>query len=221
MESQIIFDGIVAIVIVVSAILAYARGFIREAMAILSWVMAAWISFVLAAWLRPLVEEIRIPAIGPFPGGRIFADNCEIATVVAFALIFALSVVILSIFASLLSSLIHKSALGIFDHGFGLVFGALRGVVLIAVLIFLYRTIGAGQAIAAIDNSHSAVVFDQINLAVPDDVVQQILAWIIGHSETLVGDCGGDPLPNLQELAPAQSPLDEGPGTLVDPLVNP
>ena len=41
MEGFTIVDGVVAIVIVVSALLAYSRGFVREAMAIAGWIGAA------------------------------------------------------------------------------------------------------------------------------------------------------------------------------------
>ena len=37
MEGFTLIDGIVALVIVLSALLAYSRGFVREAMAIVGW----------------------------------------------------------------------------------------------------------------------------------------------------------------------------------------
>ena len=40
MEGFTIIDGVVALVIVVSALLAYSRGIVREAMAILGWIGA-------------------------------------------------------------------------------------------------------------------------------------------------------------------------------------
>ena len=48
MEGFTIIDGVVALVIVVSALLAYSRGIVREAMAILGWVGAAVVAFLLA-----------------------------------------------------------------------------------------------------------------------------------------------------------------------------
>ena len=40
MDGFTIIDGIVAAVIILSAILAYARGFVRESLAILGWIVA-------------------------------------------------------------------------------------------------------------------------------------------------------------------------------------
>ena len=48
MEGFTIVDGVVAIVIVVSALLAYSRGFVREAMAIAGWIGATILAFIFA-----------------------------------------------------------------------------------------------------------------------------------------------------------------------------
>jgi membrane protein required for colicin V production len=49
MDGFTLIDGAVALVIVLSAILAYARGFVREVLAILGWVAAAVVAFMLRA----------------------------------------------------------------------------------------------------------------------------------------------------------------------------
>lgn len=48
MEGFTLIDGVVAVVIVLSAILAYSRGFVREAMAIAGWIGAAVVAFLFA-----------------------------------------------------------------------------------------------------------------------------------------------------------------------------
>ncbi|MCT4682344.1 MAG: CvpA family protein, partial [Roseicyclus sp.] len=55
MEGFTLVDGIVAGVIVISAILAYARGFVREALSIGGWILAAVIAFIFAPNALPLI----------------------------------------------------------------------------------------------------------------------------------------------------------------------
>ena len=55
-----LIDGIVAAVIVLSAILAYARGFVRESLAILGWIGAAILAFLFAAAMRPLIAQVPV-----------------------------------------------------------------------------------------------------------------------------------------------------------------
>ena len=55
MEGFTIIDGVVAVVIVLSALLAYSRGVVRETMAILGWIAAAVLGFMFGPQVRPLM----------------------------------------------------------------------------------------------------------------------------------------------------------------------
>ena len=78
MEGFTLIDAGVAVIIVLSAVLAYSRGFVREAMAIAGWVGAAILAFIFAPTAQPLVKEI--PVLGDFLG-----DSCELSIIAAFA----------------------------------------------------------------------------------------------------------------------------------------
>ncbi len=138
MDGFTLIDGISAGVIVLSAILAYSRGFVREAMAIAGWVGAAILAFLFAPTVQPLVKEI--PVLNNF-----LADNCELSIVAAFAGVFALGLIVASLFTPLFSSVVQRSALGGVDQGLGFLFGVARGVLLIAVAFFVYDKASADQ----------------------------------------------------------------------------
>ncbi|MGB1179481.1 MAG: CvpA family protein, partial [Lentibacter algarum] len=57
MEGFTIVDGVVALIIVVSALLAYSRGLVREGLAIAGWILAAVLAFIFAPQVQPLVKE--------------------------------------------------------------------------------------------------------------------------------------------------------------------
>ena len=48
MDGFTIIDGVVALVIVLSALLAYSRGFVRESLAIAGWIAAGIVAFIFA-----------------------------------------------------------------------------------------------------------------------------------------------------------------------------
>ena len=77
MDGFTIIDGIVAAVIILSAILAYARGFVRESLAILGWIGAAVLAFIFAPQAEPLIKQI--PVLDKFLG-----DSCELSILAAF-----------------------------------------------------------------------------------------------------------------------------------------
>ena len=109
MEGFTIIDGVVAVVIVLSALLAYSRGVVREAMAILGWIAAAVLGFMFGPQLRPLMTEI--PVIGEFMTG-----SCELSVIGGFAAVFTIALVIMSFFTPLFSTLVQRSALGGLDQ---------------------------------------------------------------------------------------------------------
>lgn len=189
-----LIDGVVAIIIVLSALLAYSRGFVREAMAIAGWIGATALAFIFADQVQPLIRQI--PVVGDFIG-----DSCELSIIASFAAVFAVALVVVSIFTPLFSSLIQRSALGGIDQGLGFVFGVARGVLLVAVAFFVYQTVLSTQKVEMIENSRSAVIFSQFTGQIGDRDPEAALSWITTQYEQLVGDCGAT----------------EDPGTLTTP----
>lgn len=183
MEGFTIVDGVVAAVIVISALLAYSRGFVREAMAIAGWIGATLLAFIFADQVEPLVRQV--PVLGDF-----IADSCELSIIAAFAAVFAVALVVVSIFTPLFSTLVQRSALGGLDQGAGFLFGVLRGILLVAVAFFVYDTVLATQDIAMIEDSRSAKVFARLTGQIEGQDPEAALGWITTQYEQLVGDCG-------------------------------
>jgi len=182
MESLNIVDGIVVVVVLISAILAYARGVTREIMAIMGWVFSSIISFVFAPLTTPLIKEI--PLLGP-----ILADSCELAIITAFAGVFALSLLIFSFFTPLLSTVINKTRLTRIDQALGFVFGVLRGLFLISIIFFSYIAILGDSTVPQIDSSKSALIFEDIIESINEQNPERALGWILGKYEVLVKTC--------------------------------
>ena len=182
MDGFTIIDGVVAVVIILSALLAYSRGVVREALAIAGWVAAAILAYIFAPQVQPLVKEI--PVIGDF-----IADSCELSVIAAFAAVFALALVIASLFTPLFSSLVQRSVLGGLDQGFGFLFGVLRGILLVAIAFFVYETVITSQQIPMVDDSRSARVFAKMTGKIEDGDPEQALGWITAQYEDLVGSC--------------------------------
>ncbi|SEM08943.1 membrane protein required for colicin V production [Roseovarius azorensis] len=182
MEGFTIIDGVVALFIVLSALLAYSRGFVREALAIAGWVVAGILAFIFAPQVEPLVKEI--PVVGEF-----IADSCELSMIGAFAAVFAVGLIVASLITPLFSSLAQRSVLGGLDQGLGFVFGVARGVLLVAIAYFVYQTVVTSQSIQIIDDSRSARIFSQLTDKVQDGNPEQVLGWVTRKYEELIGSC--------------------------------
>ncbi|MCE6950354.1 CvpA family protein [Cereibacter sphaeroides] len=202
MEGFTIIDAVVAAVIVLSAILAYSRGVVREFMAIAGWIGAAVLAFVFAPQAQPLIKEV--PVLGDFLG-----DSCELAIIASFAAVFALGLVLMSLFTPLFSSAIRNSALGGLDQSLGFLFGVLRGVVLVAVALIVYDRAVASDTIPMVDNSRSAKIFASFQQNIDRSIPTDAPGWIVARYEQLVGSCaapqGETPAP-AAPAAPAPAP---------------
>ncbi len=192
MDGFTIVDGVVAVVIILSAILAYARGFVRESLAILGWIGAAVLAFVFAPTVRPMVSQV--PGLNKF-----LADSCELGTIAGFAAVFALALVLFSIITPLFSSVVQRSALGGVDQGMGFLFGVARGILLVAVAFIVYDRVMSTQPVAVVDNSRSAQVFERMRGQMDQQIPQDAPGWVVSRYEQLVRSC-----------APSGEPVDAG-----------
>ncbi|MFN4170375.1 MAG: CvpA family protein [Pseudorhodobacter sp.] len=192
MEGFTLVDGVVALVIVLSAVLAYSRGLVRESLAIAGWIGAAVLAYVFAAQVQPLVKEI--PMVGGF-----LQDSCELSVIAAFALVFAVGLVIAALFSPLLSSMVQRSILGGLDQGLGFLFGVVRGVLLVAVAFIVYDRAVAADTIPMVDNSRSAKVFASFQTNIDETIPSDAPGWIVARYETLTNVCQGPAVP----VAPA------------------
>jgi len=194
-----IIDGVVGIIIVLSALLAYSRGFVREALAIASWIGATVLAFIFADQVQPLIRQI--PVLSDFIG-----DSCELSIIAAFAAVFAVVLVVFSIFSPLFSSVVQRSMFGGVDQGLGFLFGVLRGIVLVAVAFFVYDTVLSAQSIPMVEDSRAAAVFKQLTGQVEGQNPEAALGWITTQYQQLVGDCGLSAVPVAPDAAPAPAP---------------
>jgi membrane protein required for colicin V production len=182
MEGFTIIDGVVAAVVIISALLAYSRGLVREVMAIAGWVAAAILAFLFAPTVEPMVREI--PVVGEF-----VAESCELSMIGGFAIVFAISLIVVSLFTPLFSSIVQRSAAGGVDQGLGFLFGVARGILLVALALFVYDTVMTGQEYTMVDESRSAVVFGRFTTQIEDQNPEDALSWVTSQYETLVGKC--------------------------------
>ena len=182
MDGFTIVDAVVAGVVVLSGVLAYSRGLVREIMAILGWVAAGVVAFLLAPAVEPLVAEI--PVIGPTLEG-----SCELRIVAAFAIVFVGGLLLLSVFTPLLSGAVHASPLSGIDRALGFLFGVARGVVLVAVALVVYDFFAAGGAIEAVDRSRTVVAFSSLQGEIAGRIPDERPAWIEGRFAGLVAAC--------------------------------
>jgi membrane protein required for colicin V production len=120
------FDLLVIAVVLVSTVIAVARGFLREVLSV-----AAFIAAALAA-LRG--TDVIVPTV------LQWISSVWLAHLIVVMSLFLLVFVGVTLITHSLTSLLHKGdQVGFFDRVLGLFFGAARGVLLVALFMILYN----------------------------------------------------------------------------------
>lgn len=115
-------DLLVLGVMAVSSIAGLMRGLVREVFSLGAWVLAFLFAKSLAPFVAPWVPGLESEAL------RHFA---------AIVLVFVIIVVVASLSGSILSGMVKWVGLGFYDKFMGMVFGALRGGVIVLLLTLL------------------------------------------------------------------------------------
>ncbi len=115
-------DAIVILILLISALLAFLRGFVHEVLLIGSWVGAVLAVVFLLPPVRPFAREYIAP--------ELLADG------VAIAGLFVVSLIILSILTRTIARQVKDSPANAIDRSLGFVFGLARGAVLVC-LVYL------------------------------------------------------------------------------------
>jgi membrane protein required for colicin V production len=114
-------DVLILLVLLASTIYGLVRGFVREAVSLVFWIVAIW-----AAWkFAPLVE--------PHLGG-LLADPA-VSPWVARLIVMILVLVVGMIVGMLISRFTTSVGLGPLDRALGLLFGLVRGTLLVGLMI--------------------------------------------------------------------------------------
>ena len=124
------FDLAVLGVIALSAIFAFARGLVREALSIVAWIGAALTT--LYGFNHVYAIVIR------------FVTTPLLADLIAGAGLFVISLIVLTILTGYLARFVQSSALSPIDRTLGLIFGLARGAFLVA-LAYLVLDISLPQ----------------------------------------------------------------------------
>lgn len=189
-----LFDVIVITVVLVSAILAMVRGFVREVLAIASWLIAAVATFYLYEFLRDAIQP--------------YIENETLATIISVAVIFIIVLVIVTYLTMKLADVVIDSRIGSFDRLFGFVFGALRGLLLIVVAYVLFDWLVEEQPAWIADAETRPIVADLSDRLI-EVLPQDVEDWLLNRrpgEETPATDEIGDLFPGNDEGAAVGDP---------------
>ncbi len=116
-------DFLILGLILLSALISLVRGFVREAFSLAIWVMAFWVSW-------SFFRDLEVPL-------RSWIGSPTVRLGIAFAALMIVTLTIGGLVNYLIIQLVERTGMSGTDRLIGMVFGAARGVLLVAVLVLL------------------------------------------------------------------------------------
>lgn len=117
------FDISILVIIFISAGISILRGFMREALSLLSWVLSFWVAISFSHKLEALLRDM--------------IDSETVRISVSFAVLFFLTLLAGAMVNYLVGQLVKKTGLGGTDRVLGIFFGIGRGVIVVSVIVLL------------------------------------------------------------------------------------
>ena len=183
MEPISSFDLISVVLILFSGFFAYLRGFIKEVLLILNWILAIVVAYFVSPLIFVSISEIEFIM-------RILGDSCELMMILSFLLGFTLALIAISFVTYRISYLIETSIFNEINKIFGLLFGFLRGGIIVIIFLIIYnQALKDTVSWSFIGLSKS----NTITLAVQEKLLtqypQNIPEWIINNYDNLLTSC--------------------------------
>ena len=116
-------DYVIFAVLLVSAALSLMRGFTKEVLSIAGWVVSAYAAIYFGPLLKPLLAN--------------YIDIAWVVNVGSMLLVFIFVLVIFSFAANAFARTLKSSSIGMLDRTLGIIFGTIRGMVIICLAYFV------------------------------------------------------------------------------------
>jgi membrane protein required for colicin V production len=112
------------VIMLVSGLLAMVRGFMREILSIIAWILAAGATLYAYSKLLPLAKQ--------------YFNNDIVATVAVIAGVFLVTLLVVSILTVRVSDMVLDSRVGALDRTLGFLFGLGRGLIIVVVAYMFF-----------------------------------------------------------------------------------
>jgi len=125
-------DCIVLVIIGLSVLTGFVRGLIKESIAMSVWIAAFWLAFTCSQyvipWLAPYLQDKTVRAI------------------VAFMLVLFATLIAGAVINILIGLVLHRSGLSPIDRLLGMIFGLVRGILIVALIMLVLNLTGISDA---------------------------------------------------------------------------
>ncbi len=116
-------DYAITAIIVLSIIVSLVRGFVREALSLITWALAFWVAFSFSSILATLLTN--------------YIHSASLRQIAAFGILFLITLLLGAFINYLIAQLVDSTGLTGTDRVLGIVFGFARGALVVSLLLMM------------------------------------------------------------------------------------
>ena len=154
-----LLDGILVGFTLVSAMLAMVRGFSREILSIASWVGGGGGGLLLLPAVLPYVQP--------------YIDNEQIAMAAAAGVVFVVALIVVTLITMKIADFIIDSRVGALDRTLGFLYGAARGILVVAVALLFFNWLVGANPPAWIAEAKSRPLLESIGAKIAEPAARR------------------------------------------------
>ena len=197
-------DLAVILLLVLSAVFAFVRGFVREVLAIASWVGAFLVSrFVYEPASVPFEDLLRLPAAANLMASVGLGEESVglLADVLAGIVLFVLSLILFSLLCHYIAKGVRGAALSAIDRSLGFVFGLARGALVICLFFlgFVWLSPDPERWPEMLARARTLPLIERGTAMIQGLVPPQFLGERYAEVERAISGAGPPPLPGTPE----------------------
>ena len=183
MEPFSSFDIVSAGLILFSALFAYFRGFIKEVLLIINWILAIIVAYLISPTIFTTISKIDFIM-------RILGDSCELMMILSFIMGFTLALITISFITYRISYFIETSIFSEINKILGLLFGALRGGIIIIIFLIVYnQVLKESDSWDFIGLSQSNIITLVVQEKLLNQYPKNIPDWVLRNYDSLLTNC--------------------------------
>lgn len=116
-------DYVIIGIIALSAIISVVRGFVKEVLSLFAWVLSFWVALTFSPQLSSFLSN--------------YVETASIRLFAAFTALFIITLILSALVNHSISTIVEKTGLSGTDRSLGIIFGLLRGVAVVILLVLL------------------------------------------------------------------------------------
>ncbi|QEP45146.1 CvpA family protein [Ectothiorhodospiraceae bacterium BW-2] len=116
-------DYAILVIIALSVIISVIRGFAKEALSLAGWIISFWVAVQFSPELQPLLAD--------------YIDTPSLQLLISFVVLLIMGLFVTGFINFLVGQVIQKTGLSGTDRMVGVLFGGVRGVVIVAALVLM------------------------------------------------------------------------------------